>query len=285
MPTKAYYAVKKGYKSGIYHTWNECKEQVNGYPGAIYKKFTNLKDAIVFMSGMEEKIITDKLLNNQHNISKKNIEEKIEKNIDKQLKKSTTKTKNITPLNLNFTNNLDDLTIYHPHYWGIKNNNYYIFTDGSSQKSHSAYGIYFGSDNALQFSKILNGVNKEERTNNMAELMAILTALKIINANINKLKTKKIIIISDSAYSIRAITQWAKKWKRNNWKTSTGSPVKNKNIIEQILNEYENTKVLITFNHQYSHQKEPLNKESMNYYLWYGNNAVDYLVQKAVINK
>ena len=110
-------------------------------------------------------------------------------------------------------------------------------------------------------------------------------ALRIINANSAKLKTKKIIIVSDSSYSIKAITQWANKWQRNNWKTSSGSPVKNKIILENILYEYEITTSLITFNHQYSHQKEPINKTGMPYYLWYGNNAVDYLVQKAIINK
>ena len=26
-----FYAVKEGKKPGIYHTWDECKEQVNGY--------------------------------------------------------------------------------------------------------------------------------------------------------------------------------------------------------------------------------------------------------------
>lgn len=25
-----FYAVKEGKKTGIYHTWDECKEQVNG---------------------------------------------------------------------------------------------------------------------------------------------------------------------------------------------------------------------------------------------------------------
>ena len=36
-----FYAVKEGKKPGIYHTWDECKEQVNGYSGAVYKSFTN----------------------------------------------------------------------------------------------------------------------------------------------------------------------------------------------------------------------------------------------------
>ena len=35
-----FYAVAKGHNIGIYQFWNDCKEQVIGYKGAIYKKFT-----------------------------------------------------------------------------------------------------------------------------------------------------------------------------------------------------------------------------------------------------
>ena len=31
---KKVYAVKKGITTGIFNTWNECKRQVHGFPGA-----------------------------------------------------------------------------------------------------------------------------------------------------------------------------------------------------------------------------------------------------------
>lgn len=34
-----YYAVKKGKQPVIYQTWNDCKNQVNGYRGAEFKAF------------------------------------------------------------------------------------------------------------------------------------------------------------------------------------------------------------------------------------------------------
>lgn len=40
-----YYAVRNGRINGIYTTWEECKKQVNGYPKAQYKSFTNEIDA------------------------------------------------------------------------------------------------------------------------------------------------------------------------------------------------------------------------------------------------
>lgn len=48
MATK-FYAVKVGKTPGIYTTWDECKDMVHGYPGAIYKSFKTLDEAKQFM--------------------------------------------------------------------------------------------------------------------------------------------------------------------------------------------------------------------------------------------
>ncbi len=53
MPKK-FYAVRKGRKTGIFTTWDECKSQVHGFPCAEYKSFLTLEDAKAFMQlGME----------------------------------------------------------------------------------------------------------------------------------------------------------------------------------------------------------------------------------------
>lgn len=44
-----YYAVKQGRQPGIYTTWDECKEQINQYSGAVYKSFDNMAAAEEFM--------------------------------------------------------------------------------------------------------------------------------------------------------------------------------------------------------------------------------------------
>lgn len=44
-----YYVVYKGKKTGIFYTWDECKENVLGFKGAIYKKFTNKDEAESFL--------------------------------------------------------------------------------------------------------------------------------------------------------------------------------------------------------------------------------------------
>ncbi|BFT65779.1 viroplasmin family protein [Parvimonas parva] len=42
---KKYYAVKVGKSTGIFETWDECKKQVVGFSGAIYKSFQSLDKA------------------------------------------------------------------------------------------------------------------------------------------------------------------------------------------------------------------------------------------------
>lgn len=41
----SFYAVAKGHNIGIYYFWNDCKEQVIGYKGANYKKFSTEPEA------------------------------------------------------------------------------------------------------------------------------------------------------------------------------------------------------------------------------------------------
>ena len=45
MAKKKFYAVRQGRKTGMFLTWDECKKQVMGYPGAIYKSFGTEEEA------------------------------------------------------------------------------------------------------------------------------------------------------------------------------------------------------------------------------------------------
>ena len=53
MAKKNYYAVKQGKVPGIYRTWDACKAQVHGYPGAIYKGFERLEEAEAFLAAVK----------------------------------------------------------------------------------------------------------------------------------------------------------------------------------------------------------------------------------------
>lgn len=48
MAKKKFYVVKKGKTPGIYSTWDECKSQVEGVSGALYKGFATQQEAFAY---------------------------------------------------------------------------------------------------------------------------------------------------------------------------------------------------------------------------------------------
>nr|WP_092067893.1 ribonuclease H family protein [Dendrosporobacter quercicolus]NSL46832.1 viroplasmin family protein [Dendrosporobacter quercicolus DSM 1736]SDL65577.1 ribonuclease HI [Dendrosporobacter quercicolus] len=46
---KKFYGVKVGRAKGIYQTWAECRAQVHGYPGALYKGFATEREALSYI--------------------------------------------------------------------------------------------------------------------------------------------------------------------------------------------------------------------------------------------
>ena len=43
-----FYAVRKGKKPGIYMSWDMCKQQTDGFPGAEFKSFGTREEAEAF---------------------------------------------------------------------------------------------------------------------------------------------------------------------------------------------------------------------------------------------
>lgn len=57
-----YYAIKKGHQTGIFNSWDECKKNVHGYSGAIYKSFGSLEAANLFLHDEPKQIATGSML-------------------------------------------------------------------------------------------------------------------------------------------------------------------------------------------------------------------------------
>tara|TARA_Y100000768_G_scaffold379863_1_gene356168 strand:+ start:470 stop:892 length:423 start_codon:yes stop_codon:yes gene_type:complete len=97
-----------------------------------------------------------------------------------------------------------------------------IYTDGACSGNPGKGGwaaIILDGKNQLSISG-----SENKTTNNRMELMAAIMALK-------KIKNKsEIIIYTDSRYVKDGITNWIKKWKLNNWKSSNKKPIKNKDL-------------------------------------------------------
>jgi hypothetical protein len=49
---KKWYAIRAGFKTGVFETWEECKLHVDGFRGASFKAFDSQQEASDFVSGM-----------------------------------------------------------------------------------------------------------------------------------------------------------------------------------------------------------------------------------------
>jgi ribonuclease HI len=74
-------------------------------------------------------------------------------------------------------------------------------------------------------------------TNNRMELRSVLDALHGIPAG------EAVEVTSDSRYVIDALTKWIAGWRRKGWRTSTGGPVMNRDLIEEIAAREEGLRV------------------------------------------
>lgn len=70
-------------------------------------------------------------------------------------------------------------------------------------------------------------------TNNIMELTALIKGLEYVGPE------PSLLIRCDSKYVIDAMTKWAPGWRRKGWKKADGQPVKNRELVERLLNLYE----------------------------------------------
>jgi len=111
-----------------------------------------------------------------------------------------------------------------------------IYSDGAASPN-PGYGGWGCVILTSKRRKELSG-SKLKATNNQMEMMGALRALQALT------KPCDVTLYTDSRYLCDAFQKnWFKNWKRNNWKTSKGSPVLNKDLWEELLVENERHKV------------------------------------------
>lgn len=169
----------------------------------------------------------------------------------------------------------------------------FVYTDGSvfnnqrreSIKTFGGVGAFFNDNDKRNVSEPFYMF---PITNNRTEIHA---ANRAIENYMNEKRCKKdsrkttLVIYTDSKYLINLITKWINKWKFNQWKTSNGKDVKNKDLIYQLdhlINLYkEFVKVEFEFTKAHRVGKNiPTNKTSIEYKNWYGNMMADILAKK-----
>ena len=173
--------------------------------------------------------------------------------------------------------------------------NFTVYTDGacSGNPGQGGYcGIILCEELGLtkdNFAVVLG--SRKSTTNNIMELMAIRDAIKAIKSidnpqsNLRKLISFmgevddnytdttsafdnikdlndydiSINIYSDSKYAINCLTVWFEKWIMSDWISSSGEAVKNRELIESILNDMNMNSTTIQFNWLKGHSTNEFN--------------------------
>lgn len=102
----------------------------------------------------------------------------------------------------------------------------YIYTDGACRGNPGPGGWgavlrYRGHERELYGSEA-------ETTNNRMELTAAIRALETLQ------RPCRVELVTDSKYVKQGVTEWLPGWKRRNWRSASGQPVKNRDLWEAL---------------------------------------------------
>jgi ribonuclease HI len=101
-----------------------------------------------------------------------------------------------------------------------------IFTDGACSGNPGPGGwaaVIERQGKCLELSG-----SEKSTTNNRMEMLAAIRGLEKCEAG------ELIQLHSDSKYVVNGITEWLPGWKKKNWKTSDGKPVKNQDLWQKL---------------------------------------------------
>lgn len=106
-----------------------------------------------------------------------------------------------------------------------------IYTDGAcNDKGMAGIGAYFPAHPEWNISEPFT---IGERTNQRAEIWAIVQAMMKVEEE-GVPVDQEIQVYTDSKYCFRAYWHWIKNWKKNGWKTTQGTDVKNREMFEMM---------------------------------------------------
>ena len=176
----------------------------------------------------------------------------------------------------------------------MNENKIILFTDGSYYKKTpniggaGVYSQYIQSIeptiNAIELFTISKSYHKKPITSQRMELYACIDGIRFLTKN-HDISKNEIQIISDSKYVIDSMTKWVYTWKKYNWKRDAKQTkeICNLDLIKKLHKLTENYNV--KYSHQYSHKKEPVNKNSIEWFTWNGNDQADLLAKNAIHKK
>ncbi|RVE56161.1 hypothetical protein OJAV_G00233700 [Oryzias javanicus] len=224
MPKGAFfYAVRKGFKPGVYSSWDECRSQVDKFPAASFKKFASERDAWAFVRGVERSAAPHQNEEVEVPLLPKRGPEPLQYIPLGKRSRSGEEVLQSNPKRPRETRappsdgSTDGFT-----YMGDA---VVVYTDGCCSANgktgaRAGIGVYWGHNHPLNVAERLEG----RQTNQRAEIQAACKALQQAKDH----NIRKLVLYTDSKFTINGVTSWVKNWKLNGWRLKSGGLVTNK---------------------------------------------------------
>ncbi len=101
-----------------------------------------------------------------------------------------------------------------------------IYTDGACEGNPGPGGFAAIIEEEGDTRDVTGG--EPRTTNNRMELKAVIAGLEALD------ETSQVRIMTDSQYVAKGMTSWIHGWRRKGWKTASGTPVKNRELWEEL---------------------------------------------------
>ena len=238
MTGKKVYAVARGRATGIFTTWAECERHVKGFEGARYKSFTDVGEALAWLSGGWKKGTTQRS-------SSLPPWGRCPEGADKQTLGASAPSGRLCRSRQRVTAYRDAQP--------SPPVDYTIYTDGSCLKNPGGPGGW-----AIVAKNEATGAVTEQNggdpmtPNNRMELTAAIMALRLAPEGTH------VALYTDSQYLKNGITKWVAGWKRRGWRKSDGQPVLNQPLWMELDKLY--SAHTVTFHWVKGHAGNPLNE-------------------------
>ena len=113
----------------------------------------------------------------------------------------------------------------------------HIFSDGACDPNPGEAGSGVAVYERGLLSELWYGCYEPLGTNNTAELNALYKALEIAEKMLSP--GRRIQILSDSSYSVNAMTKWSVGWEKNGWARKGNQELANKELIASMYSLYK----------------------------------------------
>ena len=217
------YAVRQGRACGIFTSWDECRKQVDGYAGARYKSFTDVREALLWLNGDAPRPAAPAAASTTgaHRAGVK--------------RRPAGSTASAAPA-------MPDTE-----------QDYIIYTDGSCLRNPDGPGGWAAVVRNVATGEVTElHDGQPSTTHHRMEITAASQARSLPD------HPAKIALYTDSQYLKNGFTRhWVESWKRRGWKKADGQPVLNQPLwraLDELVQKHQ-----VTFHWVKGHAENPYN--------------------------